>query len=392
VACGRGVCIAPGARLRNAVIWDRAVLGPRAVVEDAVVAAGVQANGPVRYMALRADRLPDADLHDVLARLSWPPAATTVLPLPPRGSARSFTRLRFGTRTVMVVRYSLERPENGLYAGHARFLAGLGVRVPAVLLDLPERHVAVFEDAGDVTLDATAACTPPARLRRIYARVLGEMTRLHYRGGPAARRRRLPLAPPFGPRLYRWEEDLFMREFLVRNLHVDEPATAAIRREFAVVRRALAPLPPVLLHRDLQSSNILLRRGRPVLLDFQGMRYGPALYDLASLLCDPYVELAPELQESLLTYAVRIAPRGALNPEVFWPAAVQRLAQALGAYGRLSADPATRQFSRYFAPGMRMMLRALDRVAGFPRLRAVLADALSGRYKRRNSLDPSVSP
>ena len=83
-------------------------------------------------------------------------------------------------------------------------------------------------------------------------------------------------------------------------------------------------------------------------IDFQGMRMGAAAYDLASLLCDPYVMMPDAMQARLLERYV--ACRGAAAESVrgiFRIAAVQRLAQALGAFGRLAAQPATRRFAEW---------------------------------------------
>ena len=46
----------------------------------------------------------------------------------------------------------------------------------------------------------------------------------------------------------------------------------------------LASFPRVLVHRDFQSQNIIIRNGQAHLIDFQGMRPGLAEYDLASSL------------------------------------------------------------------------------------------------------------
>ncbi|MBU1910142.1 MAG: phosphotransferase, partial [Verrucomicrobia bacterium] len=134
--------------------------------------------------------------------------------------------------------------------------------------------------------------------------------------------------------------------------------------------------PAVLLHRDLQSSNILLRAGRPVFIDFQGMRFGPAAYDLASLLCDPYVELPPALQDELLEYYTARRPKDLSAPSLFWPAAVERLVQALGAFGRLSVQPGLGTFAEFIPPALRLLRRALERIEPLPVLMA-LTDRLA---------------
>ncbi|MBW1979864.1 MAG: phosphotransferase [Deltaproteobacteria bacterium] len=54
------------------------------------------------------------------------------------------------------------------------------------------------------------------------------------------------------------------------------------------------------LHRDFQSRNLMINRGRVYVIDFQGGRLGPPQYDLAALLEDAYVEIPEDLKASLL--------------------------------------------------------------------------------------------
>ena len=137
-----------------------------------------------------------------------------------------------------------------------------------------------------------------------------------------------------------------------------------------VARRQHDRQPPVLLHRDLQSSNVMVVRGRAVLIDFQGMRLGPAAYDLGSLLCDPYVSLGETMQRRLLAlYAEYTAEDADALWPVFCHAAVQRLVQALGAYGRLSSRPDTAGFRRHIRPALSLLARVLTHLDKSPYLR-----------------------
>jgi aminoglycoside/choline kinase family phosphotransferase len=156
---------------------------------------------------------------------------------------------------------------------------------------------------------------------------------------------------------------------------LEDAQIAPLRRDLRRVGRKLAQAPSVLVHRDLQSSNILLQdgsprsgRGEPWFIDFQGMRYGPAVYDLASLLCDPYVALPGPLQEELVEQYARSSRNPASIRGLFWHAAVQRLGQALGAYGRLSESAETEYFKQYIPPAMEMLARAVSRVSDLPAL------------------------
>jgi N-acetylmuramate 1-kinase len=375
VAIGRGVTIEKGARIENAVIWDGARIRKNARIENAIVGRDADVAGPASYIVMRADRALDAAEQSAIRELGFEPSRASAIPVGPRGSARTFIRIaagpagRAGSRRVMLVRYTEQREENALHAGHARFLARRGLSVPAVLLDRPIDRLCLVEDVGDRSLQAAVPGMPSAAILDTYRRVLDQIARLHSRGAAAARRARLRLMAPFSPELYRWERDFFATQFLAGRLHAARPQIEAIRRELALVAGRLQRAPHVLIHRDLQSSNILLRRGRPVFIDFQGMRLGPAVYDLASLLADPYVALPPALQDQLLDSYTRRSGHAQAIQDLFWWAVIERLAQALGAYARLSELPGMADFARHIPPAIEMMRRALEHVDGLPALR-----------------------
>jgi len=154
--------------------------------------------------------------------------------------------------------------------------------------------------------------------------------------------------------LYRAEHNLFLTR------HVDaQPGMTPARRNAAAaeleqVARRLAARPRVLLHRDLQSTNIFPRRDGVGFIDFQGMRFGPAEYDLASLLCDPYADLPENEQRRLLEIHLKGRSDADAFRRCFQPAAIQRLCQALGAYGRIGGD-----FTRHVPAAQRQLARAL---------------------------------
>ena len=65
-----------------------------------------------------------------------------------------------------------------------------------------------------------------------------------------------------------------------------------LRPDFEALAEAAGVVKSSLVfHRDFQSRNIMVCRAGLWLLDFQGMRFGPPAYDLASLLIDPYVSI-----------------------------------------------------------------------------------------------------
>jgi mannose-1-phosphate guanylyltransferase len=91
----------PKAIVSNSVIGAGALLGPRARVVNAVVAAATQVAGAVNYLALPAAQALEPVELALLTRAGWKPAQCTALPFGPRGSARTFTRVaRAGAHRV----------------------------------------------------------------------------------------------------------------------------------------------------------------------------------------------------------------------------------------------------------------------------------------------------
>ena len=165
--------------------------------------------------------------------------------------------------------------------------------------------------------------------------------------------------PGFGDALYAWEHTYFIDNILRERLHAPEPQITAVAAELKSISEILAASPQALIHRDWQSSNILFRGNQPVMIDYQGMRRGPAAYDLASLLCDPYADLPEPLPQTLLHHYARRHPQGKRIAEAFPAAAIQRLCQAIGAYAVLSRKPGMEPFARHIPVAARQLLRAL---------------------------------
>ena len=290
--------------------------------------------------------------------------------LPPRGSNREFFRLRAGQKSSILIRWSPGRPDNRLYARHTRFLDSIGIPVPHLLLDAPRDHFLAIEDLGGDTLEARLPHLKPPEIVRLYKQVLDVTLGLHGAGLPAARKAHLTLMPGFDAALYAWEHAYFIDHVLRDRLRASEKQIAAVRDELFSVSRLLADSPYSLIHRDWQSSNILFRGKQPVMIDYQGMRRGPAAYDLASLLCDPYADLPSSLQQQLLRRYARRHPQGARIAAVFPAAAIQRLCQALGAYAVLAQKPGMAHFARHVPAAARQLARAL-REQPLPALAAI---------------------
>ncbi len=367
-AIGNNVKISKTARIRDSIIFDNADIAGNAFLSKAIVDNNTTVNARASGIVCSADILKSPWMSIALKKLKWNPAATTAAILGKRGSQREFTRLIHKKNSAVFIHYSPERKENCLYSRHARFLLKIGVRVPKVLLDLPGNNIAVIEDMGDKSLTTFAQTQSPAEIKKTYEQLLDIVLLMHGTGVKAAKKQKLPLSKAFSRQLYKWEHRLFVDHFLKHTMCFDDKAVKSVMKDLNRVARLLAQSKHVLIHRDLQSSNVLLPGGQPALIDFQGMRFGPPAYDLASLLCDPYVSLSESIQKSLLDYYAARAESKWQIEQFFWPAAIQRLSQAIGAFARLSRQESIPEFEPYITPALAMMGRALKHLNGLPNL------------------------
>lgn len=368
LSAGKGCRIAPTARIRDSVLMENVTVAPHTSVKHCIAGPRAPLHGDVSGIAMAVTDASPAVKSAAQAQ-GWNPAETLLMPLPPRGSARVFSRLRHAGQQVIAIEYSLERPENARFVPNARFLAAAGIRVPRILVDDPTNRTTLVEDLGDVSLLALAQSSSAAELYALYERVIASVVQLHTGATAAARACELDLCDPFSPALYAWEHDLFFTHFVQAHLGLRPPDFAPVAAELETLAMSLLQCPDVLVHRDLQSSNILFAGDQPAFIDFQGMRYGAAVYDLASLLCDPYVSLPLSAQESLMAcYAEQRGLDQDVFSELFWKAAVQRLVQALGAYGRLGALREVRNFASHIPAAVQMAIRASERVSDLPSL------------------------
>ena len=286
-------------------------------------------------------------------------------------SSRGSERVFFGCDKGVVVLYDdATRTENGLYAGHARWLASKGIPVPEVVYDDPAAKTTVFANAGHekkMSVDEYADVVKTL----VKFNALGEWFRNAGREGtpgadcPA-------LLPAFCGETWKWERDLFAEHCL--GAYFGRSLPDAVRKELEGVAEMLEKEPKALVHRDFQSTNVLWKNGKPSVIDFQGMRLGPAAYDLASLVYDPYVKLTDRQRDALVALYAKESGRPEIE-KVLPFAAVQRLVQCLGAYGRL-ASVGQPQFTRHIVPALQNLLDAADK-AGLDATGALAEDLIA---------------
>src|SRR6184192_525503 len=307
-----------------------------------------------------------------------------IRPIEKGGSDRKFYRIQCGADSaaagLVLVKYNLEREENRHYVQIAEFLDAHGIRVPKIYFHDPVEGLIWIEDLGERDLHSYQHESWLVR-RAFYESALDEIIKLHALPESVCVEMKEHLPAEFNAALYRWEQKYFCENCLGRYFKVSQSKCKELAalpglREIA---KHLAGLPRVLVHRDFQSQNIIIQNRQAKLIDFQGMRPGLAEYDLASLLFDPYVDLSgAERSELISYYRQKQADNGRTIDQqldnTLQLCAMQRLMQALGAYGFLGLVRGHEHFLRYVPRAMRSLRDIVAKIEDLKPLASLLAD------------------
>ncbi len=308
-----------------------------------------------------------------------------LMPLAGDGSDRIYYRLLYSDRSRVLLWNPQPLPgvnglnDNDSFAVIGKLLAAVGGFAPAIYQQDLAQGVFLLEDLGDEQLyHIVRRSAADPELAEAYREVLGDLAQMVERIT-----RKLDAGKIHNPDydagfMREWESGYFQQRLLPLYPQV-EYETAALDRELdQLAQRAAVSSDRVFLYRDFQSKNIMRHAGRWRYIDFQGGRLGPATYDPASLLIDPYVDLAPDLQEELVEYYRELRGEGDRFRENYELVALHRNLQALGAYGYLSRVKGKPGFIRYIPAAVHALQRRLRHplFTAYPVLKSV-ADQLT---------------
>lgn len=328
---------------------------------------------------------------------SWQLERVQVESLSPDGSLRRFCRMigKDGSRVIAVA------PPAGDTDGLREAVAGWeigchlfagGVPVPELYIFDEQNGLLVCEDLGDVRLHdlVVQQGSSSELIVDLYQQSVVGLARMQVRG-----RENFDCS-------WCWDTDRYDRKLMLESesgyflqalccdmlqLPVERQE---IEREFiGLADRAQQADASFFLHRDFQSRNIMVQHGRVRFIDFQGGRLGPAAYDLASLLIDPYAALPESLQDYLLDHyfdeftALTPYDRQQFKDE-YLVLALQRNLQILGAFAFLSNQRGKPFFLQYIKPSLRSMQTLLAKASPdeYPCLKALTEQCLAEIDKR----------
>ncbi|MDD5674256.1 MAG: phosphotransferase [Chitinivibrionales bacterium] len=271
-------------------------------------------------------------------------------------SDRYFIRVRHAGESYIMIVWDSHDPDWDRFLALQRDLAIYTDVLPPVNFADEKRGLILEKDCGTQTLKLAAAQSEAA-LGAAYRQAIGALTRWHaipLSASEVLMGRRMDEA------MFLWESDYFATHCVTEFFGQDKLLGDGWQQERYKIAREAENFPVICLHRDFQSENIMIQDRRVWFVDYQGARGGPAGYDLASLLFDPYnPAFTSATIRELFDYYQSISPAPITNRE-FMICAAQRLMQALGAFSNLSIHK-RKEWYRAFIP--RALVRLNDVVS-----------------------------
>jgi N-acetylmuramate 1-kinase len=286
------------------------------------------------------------------------------------GSDRKVYRLSAGHKTFIAISHPKGRTgspsENDSFLYIALHLREKGLPTPLIYAFYHRLGCFLLEDFGDLSLESMVRKARGLEIiKRTYERLLMLLLKIQIQG-----------AENFDPRycydtlfydgLFSWKREslYFLEAFLKGYRHYPKAPGPVIEELQELAFRVDQEELRLFLYRDFQSRNILVGDFGFGLIDFQAARLGPPQYDLASLLIDPYVNMARHMQEELYDFYLTIlSVQITINPKSFREhyeiIAFQRNLQILGAYAFLSRIKGKTYFEQYIPAALSGLKRRL---------------------------------
>jgi N-acetylmuramate 1-kinase len=288
------------------------------------------------------------------------PATAVVMILADRGIAMSSDEL-----AVLQ-----DAPPELPYMNVHRFLARLGVAIPALYVDASERGLLLLEDVGDLALWDAAQGRTDDEIATLFGRAIDQLLLIEIDGTARRDDACIAFRQAFDRRLFDWEFEHFLEHGLINRTARPIPPRELdeLRAHFQRLSSFLDAQPRVLNHRDFHAWNLHVQDGRIRVIDFQDALLAPAPYDLATLLGDRDTPtlIRPALEERLLdVYASAWAARGGApwSRQALWDVyvacALQKAFKVVGRFHYLDTVKGKPGYLRYLPSTWRQIARLL---------------------------------
>lgn len=290
------------------------------------------------------------------------------------GSDRRWLRCNTGNGTCIIADHGIHGKEKNHVTEMDSFISigshlqSKNIPVPRIKIHDRFSGIILLEDLGETHLQDLICNAPPSDIIKWYRRVCRLLIRFSIEGKEDFCPDWTFQTPSYSKALILEKEcRYFVDAFLNQYLNTTTSFDHFINEFNFIADNALANAFYGLMHRDMQSRNIMIRDGQIFFIDFQSARTGPLQYDLASLLIDPYVNLEEDIREALLNYcALELQTRTGFETDKFIQGyrycALTRNLQILGAFSHLSLNRGKTYFQQYIPVALQNLKNNLAQI------------------------------
>lgn len=263
------------------------------------------------------------------------PRKIEVIPL--SGSNRRYYRI-YGTNGTYIAVEGTSIPENRAFIQLAEHFLSKGLPVPKVLSFSHDYSCYLQEDLGSQSLfDMVSSSQSSDEVTNLLHKTMKLLPDIQYRGAEGLDYSMCYPQPEFDQQMVLFDLNYFKYCFLkAAGLEFDEWRLEADFFKMSDV--LMQQMSDTFLYRDFQARNVMVKEGKPYLIDFQGGRKGPIYYDVASFLWQAKANYSFDLRQELLeSYLTALQKYQSISKEIFGENlrhfVLFRTLQVLGAYG-----------------------------------------------------------
>lgn len=258
------------------------------------------------------------------------------------------------------------------------------VHVPEIIAVGEKLGVLLQEDLGDLTLERKFSETARQESSaEFYFKTLDELIKIHDNVTSSPIRSTANVTD-FDTAKFLWEMNYAKDNLLLGllKLNLSEHTLAELDKAFVSFCSILADKPKVICHRDFHSRNVMIKRNKIYIIDFQDARTGPAQYDLVSLFKDSYVDINDEYSAQLMNYYLnnsKIRGTPGFSEEEFYRTyelqSLQRCFKACGSFASFMNQRQDKRYLKYLTPTLKRVLKALSHFPEYNIINGILIDA-----------------
>lgn len=287
------------------------------------------------------------------------------------GSDRKWYRATYKNRSLIVSDHGICMPGSErllqlkAFVHIGNHIFSQGIAAPRILDHEAFSGMVLLDDLGDIHLDGLIKQKNKDEfIQQMYKNVIDSLIDFSIKGFKGFRKEWTCQTATYSKQLIIEKECLyFMEEFIQNHKNFDVIPDNYLTEFQHIADHALKHGFTGLMHRDMQSKNIMIHNSQPCFIDFQSARSGPLQYDLASLLIDPYVAIEDQIQNKLLLYTMESLKLNKTQRQNFLHSykycCLTRNLQILGAFSFLSHKKKKKKFEQYIPDAVKSLKKII---------------------------------